>query len=500
MPTPTDKTSEETKAVGAREGEPLTPIPAEPRRTFWDDARAALRGDELDYTKGPLTRAIWLLAIPMVLEMSMESTFAIVDVYFVSRLGDAAVAAVGLTESLMTLVYALAFGFAMAATALVARRIGEGNKDGAVRAATSAIALGLIAGVVIGLPCLFFADDLLRLMRASDAVVVEGAGYTRLLLGANVVVMLLHLANGVFRGAGDAMLALRTLAVANLINLVLDPCLIFGIGPFPEMGLTGAAVATTIGRTTGVLYQLWMLRRGAGRVIMRGPAFRVEWPILREIARLSAGTIGQFLIATSSWVFLMRIVAPFGDHATAGYTLAIRVVIFALMPAWGMSNAAATLVGQNLGARRPERAERAVWLTGFYMMISLSAVTLVFLTFAREIVGVFDANHATAEVAVDALTILSYGYALYAWGMATMQGFNGAGDTATPTWIHLVAFWLFEIPLAWYLATHTGLGARGVFWSVCIAESLFAIAGIVLFRRGRWKRTKLAPDVTTPYG
>jgi putative MATE family efflux protein len=464
-------------------------------RPFWADVRAALRGAELDYTSGPLTRAVWLLAIPMVLEMTMESTFAVVDVFFVARLGDAAVAAVGLTEAMLTIVYALGIGFAVAGTALIARRIGEQNKDGAVRAATSALAIVVVTGVAIGIPCALLGGRLLGLMGASPEVVEVGGSFTRIILGMNLVVMLLHLGNGIFRGAGDPALAMRTLALANLINMVLDPCLIFGLGPFPKLGLTGAAIATTTGRTVGVVYQLWMLRRGTGRIALRGPAFRVEPRIVLEILRLSAGTVGQFLIATTSWVILMRILAPFGGTVLAGYTIAIRIVVFAFLPAWGFSNAAATLVGQNLGARHPDRAERAVWLTGFYTMVFLAGVTVVFVLFAPRIVAIFTDHPETAAVAVQALRILSYGYILYAWGMATVQGFNGAGDTVTPTWMHFYCFWLFEIPLAWLLAHKTGLGAPGVFWSVCIAESLLAVVGILLFRRGKWKTARVAADV-----
>ena len=472
--------------------------PERPSRSFWADVRGALRGEELDYTSGPLTRAVWLLAIPMVLEMTMESTFAVVDVFFVARLGDDAVAAIGLTEAMLTIVYALGIGFSVAATALVARRIGERNKDGAVRAATSALVLAVAAGVAVGIPCAIFGGRLLELMGASPAVVETGTPFTRIILGFNVVVMLLHLGNGVFRGAGDAALAMRTLALANLINIVLDPCLIFGLGPFPELGLTGAAVATTTGRTVGVFYQFWMLRHGTGRIALRGPAFRVEPRIVLEILRLSAGTIGQFLIATTSWVLLMRILAPFGGTVLAGYTIAIRIVVFAFLPAWGFSNAAATLVGQNLGARQPDRAERAVWLTGFYTMLFLAGVTVVFVLLAPAIVAIFTDHPETAAVAVQSLRILSYGYILYAWGMATVQGFNGAGDTKTPTWMHFFCFWLFELPLAWTLAHKTGLGADGVFWSVCIAESLLAVTGILLFRRGRWKTARIVEDVATP--
>lgn len=474
-----------------------TDSPSAAPRPLWPDVRAALRGRELDYTSGPLTRAVWLLAIPMVLEMAMESTFAIVDVFFVAQLGDDAVAAVGLTEALLTIVYALGFGLAIAATAMIARRIGEQNKDGAVRAATSALALGVIAGVALGLPCLFFADELLRMMGAAPSVVATGSGYARWILGLNVVVMLLHLGNGVFRGAGDAALAMRALGLANLINVVLDPCLIFGYGPFPELGLEGAAIGTCIGRSVGVGYQIWMLRRGTGRIALRGPACRIEPPILAELLRLASGTIGQFLIATTSWVVLMRIVAPFGEAALAGYTIAIRIVVFAFLPAWGFSNAAATLVGQNLGANRPERAERAVWLTGLYTMCFLAVVTVVFLALAPSLIAVFTSEPATAAVGVSALRILSYGYVLYAWGMATVQGFNGAGDTRTPTWMHFFCFWLFEIPLAYALAGPLGVGVEGVFWSVCIAESAMAVLGVLLFRRGRWKHVKIAADVSS---
>ena len=467
---------------------------------FRAQLRAALAGVELDYTRGPIMRAIWLLAIPMVLEMVMESTFAVVDVFFVAGLGDAAVAAVGLTESLLTLVYALAFGLAMAGTALVARRIGEGNKDGAVRAATSALAVGLLAGAVIGVPGALYAPDLLRLMGATPAIVEVGGPYARLILGANVVVMLIHLGNGVFRGAGDAALAMRTLLLANGLNIILDPCLILGLGPFPELGLTGAAVASTIGRGCGVAYQVWMLRRGRGRLTLRGPAFRIELPILREILRLSAGTVGQFLIATSSWVVLMRIVAPFGESVLAGYTIAIRIVIFAFLPAWGFSNAAATLAGQNLGAGQPDRAERSVWLTGLANMLFLAGVTALFVTFAPELVAIFTTQPETAATAVAALRILSYGFVLYAWAMATVQGFNGAGDTVTPTWMHFWCFWVLEIPLAWALAHGAGLGPSGVFWAVCLSESALAVLGIVLFRRGRWRNAKVVADVAAASG
>lgn len=466
-------------------------------RSWWQIVVAALRGEAHDYTQGSLPRAIWLLAIPMVLEMAMESTFAIVDVFFVSRLGDEAVAAVGVTESMLTIVYAFGIGLAMATTALVARRIGEKNVEGAVRAARAALALGIGIGVALGLPCLFFAEELLGLMKADPAVIEGGAGYTRAVLGGNLVVLLLYLNNAIFRGAGDPALALRALVLANGLNCVLDPCLIFGLGPFPELGVTGAGVATLIGRSAGVAYQFSMLRRGVGRIALRDVR-TVEWPVLRELVRVSLGGVAQLLIATASWVVLMRLVTPFGKEAAAGYTIAIRIVIFALMPAWGLANSAATLVGQNLGAKRPERAERAVWLTGLYNMVFMLVVTALFLALAPTLVAIFTTNPATHDVGVRALRTLAYGYVFYAWGMVLAQAFNGAGDTRTPTLLNLVCFWGLQIPLAWFLAGRAGLGPDGVFWAVCASESVLAVAAFLLFRRGRWKLVQLAPDVAPP--
>ena len=464
------------------------------RQGFWNTVRSSLSGEQHDYTKGSLTRSIWLLAIPMVLELAMESVFAVCDIYFVSRLGDDAVAAVGVTEAMLTIVYALAIGLAMSATALVARRIGEGNTDGAVRAGAAAITVGVLGGLLLGVPGFLFAEELLGLMDAPQTVIETGSGYARIILGLNVVVLLIHLQNGVFRGAGDAGLAMRSLWLANGINIVLDPCLIFGLGPFPELGVTGAAVATTIGRGTGVLYQLYLLRRGRGRIALRGPGVRVRLKLVGEILRLSIGSIGQLLIATTSWVALMRIVAPFGEVALAGYTIAIRIVIFAFLPAWGLSNAAATLVGQNLGAAQPERAERSVWMTGLYNMLFLGTVMVIFLVFAPQLVAIFTDEPETTTVAVASLRILSYGYLAYAWGMVTTQAFNGAGDTMTPTWINFFCFWMVQIPGAWWLANKLELGPTGVFWAVCISESLLAVIGIALFRRGKWKDTELAAD------
>ena len=464
------------------------------RRGFLGEVGAALGGEQHDYTRGSLTRAIWLLAVPMVLELLMESVFAVCDIFFVSRLGDDAIAAVGLTEAMLTIVYALAIGLAISGTALVARRVGEKNAEGAVRAATAAITVGVLGGIVLGLPGLFFADELLGLMGATDAVVETGAGYARIILGLNVVVMLIHLQNGILRGAGDAGLAMRSLWIANGINLVLDPCLIFGLGPFPELGMTGAAAATAIGRGTGVLYQLYVLRSGRSRIVLRGPGFQVRPKLVLEILRLSTGSIGQLLIATTSWVALMRIVAPFGDAAVAGYTIAIRIVLFAFLPAWGLSNAAATLVGQNLGARQPDRAERSVWLTGVYNMAFLGLVSVLFLAFAPELISIFTEEEDTFESGVSALRILSYGYVFYAWGMVLVQALNGAGDTMTPTWMNGIAFWLLQIPLAWALAGPGDMGPTGVFWSVCVSQSTLAAMAVFVFRRGEWKRVELAAD------
>lgn len=469
--------------------------PSADTRTWWQLVRAALRGDAHDYTRGPLPRAIWLLAIPMVLEMGMESTFALVDVFFVAQLGDDAVAAVGVTEAMLTIVYAFGIGLAMATTALVARRIGEKNVDGAVRGATAAVALGVGLGLALGLPCLFFAEELLSLMHAPADVIETGSSYTRAVLGSSGVVLLLYLNNAIFRGAGNPALAMRALMLANGINIVLDPCLIFGLGPFPRLGVTGAGIATLIGRSAGVGYQFWMLRRGAGAIALRGPAARVELPILKELVRLSVGGVGQFLIATASWIALMRVVAPFGKEALAGYTIAIRIVVFALMPAWGLANAAATLVGQNLGAREPERAEKSVWLTGLYNMAFMLGVMLLFLLLAPQIIVQFTQNPPTHEIGVRALRTLAYGYVFYSWGMVIAQAFNGAGDTLTPTRLNFFCFWCLQIPLAWTLARPLGLGPDGVFWSVCLSESVLAIAALLIFRRGKWKETQIAADV-----
>lgn len=457
------------------------------RSSFLGHVKDALSGRQHDYTKETLGRSILLLAVPMVLEMMMESVFAVCDVFFVGRLGSEAVATVGLTESLLTLIYAVAIGLAMATTAMVARRIGEDDADGASLAATQAIGAGILISAAIGLPAAWFGPELLGLMGASPGTVEVGGGYTSLLLGTNVVILLLFLNNAVFRGAGDAVLAMKSLWIANGINLILDPCLIFGLGPFPELGVTGAALATTIGRGTGVLFQFWMLRRGSGRVALRGDALRFVPSVMLRLLRLSLGGIGQLLIQTASWVALMRFVAPFGADAVAGYTIAVRIIVFFLLPSWGLANAAATLVGQNLGAGQPERAERAVWMTGRANMIALGLVTGAFLVFGDSMVGLFQDDTEVIAVGSRALRVIGYGYVVYAWGMVMMQAFNGAGDTTTPTWANLLAFWAFQVPLAWTLAHALGFGPEGVFWSVTLAETLLTAILIAVFRRGRWK-------------
>jgi putative MATE family efflux protein len=451
----------------------------------------ALSGVQHEYTKGSLPRAILLLAVPMVLEMAMESVFVICDIFFVARLGADAVAAVGLTESLLTLIYAVACGLAMATTAMVARRVGEKRIRAASVAGGQAIWVGVGVGALTGLPCSLLAPRLLEWMGAEPGVVAGGSAYAAVLLGTNVVILLLFLNNAVFRGAGDAAFAMRSLWLANGINLVLDPCLIFGLGPFPELGVTGAAVATLCGRGAGVTYQFYALRAGRSRVVLRRWALRLRAPVVLRLLRISVGGIGQFLIATASWIVLMRLVAPFGSAALAGYTIAVRIVIFALLPSWGLSNAAATLVGQNLGARRPERAERAVWLTGLCNMAFLGIVTVVFVTLAPRLVAVFTDDGAVAPVAEASLKIISYGYVFYAWGMVLTQAFNGAGDTMTPTWLNLIGFWMLQIPLAWWLAGGAGLGPAGVFWAIAVAESFLAVLAAGVFRLGRWKEREV---------
>ena len=459
--------------------------------TFWGSIREALRGSHQDFTAGSLNRAIFLLAIPMVLEMVLESLFAVVDVFWVGRLGADAVATVGLTESLLTLVFAVGMGLALSTTAMVARRIGEKDPAGAAVAGVQSIVLGLATSLIVGLPCMFYAPELLRLMGASPEIVATGSGYARIALGGCGAIVMLFLNNAIFRGAGDAAVAMRLLWVSNVINLFLDPCLIFGWGPFPKLGVTGAALATFTGRSVGVFYQFYRLLRGTERIRILRSQLRVNFGVLLRLVRVSLTGILQFAIANVSWIGLVRIVSLFGSAALAGYTIAIRIVIFVILPSWGLSNAAATLVGQNLGAREPERAEQSVWRTGLYNMAFLGLVGVVFILFTEPIIRLFTNDPAVVPLAVSCLRILSYGNIGFAYGMVLLQAFNGAGDTVTPTIVNFFGFWLLEIPLAYALAVPLHFRANGAYYSIVVSEGAMAAASMLLFRLGRWKRQQI---------
>jgi putative MATE family efflux protein len=466
------------------------PKSAEPWLTpanLWRDLKDALRGTAMDYTQGSIGRAILLLAIPMMLEMAMESAFAVVDIYFVSSLGASAVATVGLTESVLTLVYAVGIGLSMGTTALVARRIGEKNSTEAADSAVQAIIVALLASIPFSVAGIFFAKDILALMGADAWALAHGYRFTAWMLGANAVIMLIFVINAVFRGAGDAAMAMRVLWLANAINLVLDPALIFGLGPFPKLGIQGAAVATSIGRGIGVAVQLFVLFRGAQHIRVLPRQIRLHAEVMRRLVRTSLGGIGQFIIATSSWIGLVRIVSVFGSQAIAGYTIAVRIIIFTLMPSWGLSGAAATMVGQNLGAHQPERAERAVWITGFANMTFMAIISVVYIFCNELLVRIFTSEPAVVKAGAECLRIVAFGYIAYAWGMVMPQAFNGAGDTMTPTKINFFCFWLLEIPLAWFLALKFGARQAGVYWSILVAETVAGAVGIALFRRGKWK-------------
>ena len=456
----------------------------------WATLRDALRGSRVDYTEGPVGRAVLLLAIPMVLELVLESVFAVVDVFFVSRLGAGAVATVGLTESMLTIMYAVMSGLSIGVTAVVARRTGERDRDGAARAAVQAVILGLVIAIPAGILGVAFAPRLLAAMGAAPDVLAHAA-YARIVFGFNVVILLLFSLNAVFRGAGDATIAMRVLWIANAINICLDPCLIFGLGPFPRLGVAGAAVATTTGRGIGVLVQLATLWRGTDRVAIRRAHLRVEPAIMAAMLRLSGSAVLQSLIVTTSWVVLIRILASFGSGALAGYTIAIRIVLFALLPAWGLANAAATLVGQNLGAGRPQRAEESVWQACRYNLVFFAVVGAAFLIFAVPLVGWFTTDPGVAPVASGGLRLISSGFLFYAYGIVVTQAFNGAGDTWTPTAINVLSFWVIGVPLADVLSRRFSLGPAGVFLSIAVAFSMTAIAGALLFRRGRWKTTRV---------
>jgi putative MATE family efflux protein len=454
---------------------------------LWADLKLAARGTRHDYTSGPIGRAIFLLAVPMVLEMIMESIFAVVDIFFVAKLGAAAVATVALTESMMAIVYTLAFGLAIGTTATVARRVGEKDPDGAANAAVQAIALGLVVSISLGALGAIFAPDLLRLMGAGPDVLATGTGFARVMLGGSASVFMLFVINAAFRGAGDAAVAMRVLWFANLLNIVLGPMFIFGLGPFPEMGVTGAAVATTIGRTAGVLFAASQLWRGAGHIAVHRQHLSVRVGAMVNLARLCAVGTLQILLSTTAWIGLIRILATFGSVVVAGFGIAMRIVIFALLPAFGLSNAAATMVGQSLGAKDPARAERAVWTASRYNLAFLGALGGLIVLFAPWIVAAFTSDAGVARVATLGLRIIGLGFPLYAFGMVITQSFNGAGDTWTPTWINVFVFWLFEIPLAWTLSNYTRLGYLGGFVAILAAYCALALVSAFLFRQGKWK-------------
>jgi len=459
--------------------------------SFWSTVREALRGTQQELTSIPIQRAVLLLAVPMVLEMSMESLFAVVDIFFVSKLGSDAVAAVGLTESMLSLVYALAMGLSAGATAIVSRKTGEKDLEGAAAAAGQVIALSVLGAIVLGAAGVTLSSRLLGAMGASASVVATGSGYTAVMLGGSVTIFLLFVVNAVFRSAGDAAVAMRALWLANGLNILLAPCFIFGVGPVPRMGVAGAAVATTVSRGIGVAYQVSMLKRGRSRLAIRARHLRPRPKLIVEIFRLSSTASLQVLIETASWLGLVRILSSFGSQALAGYTIAMRVVTFALLPSWGLANAAATLVGQNLGASEPERAERSVRAIARYNILFLGTIGAVFALAPHVVVRLFTHDGEVATYGADCLRIVAVGFVVFAYGMVMLQAFNGAGDTITPMLVNLGSFWFVKIPIAYVLADVLGLGPRGVFFAITLAYSAQSIVSAVLFRRGRWKTKKV---------
>lgn len=458
---------------------------------FFEYIRIAVTGKEQEFTTGSIRRAVFMLSVPMILEMMMESVFAVVDIFFVSKVSVNAVATIGLTESVITLVYAVAIGLSMAATAVVARRVGEKDLKGASQAAVQAISLGIVVAIVVSIIGLIYPKEILSLMGAETDLIEEGYGYTKVLLGGNITIMLLFLINAIFRGAGDASVAMWTLVLSNGLNIILDPIFIFGLGPVPAYGVQGAAIATTIGRGTAVVFQLVILFYGWSRIRIRLQDLVFRAKVMLNLIKVSLGGIGQFLIGTSSWIFLMRIMSEFGSEVLAGYTIAIRVMMFTIMPAWGMSNAAATLVGQNLGAGQPQRAEDSVWKTGKYTAIFMAVVSVVYLLFAKIIIGWFTIELEVIKNGALCLQIIAAGYIFYAYGMVIIQSFNGSGDTKTPTYINFVCFWLFQLPFAYLSSLILDFGPKGVFWSITLAEISIAVIGIVWFRKGNWKKMKV---------
>jgi putative MATE family efflux protein len=453
--------------------------------------RQAINGEEQDYTQGSIDRAIVLLAIPMILEMAMESLFAVVDAFFVAKIGVEAVATVGLTESVLTLIYSVAIGLSAAATAMVARRVGEGDRDAAARAGAQVILIAVLLSLLIAVPGYFFAQDILRFMANDASVSDTGHRFTQLLLTANLPILLLWMLNGIFRGAGDAATAMRALWIANIVNIVLCPLFIFGWGPIPAMGVLGSGVATTIGRSIGVAYQLWNLFQVGKIVRLKWAMFRPKWDVIGNLLRLASGSTGQYLIASASWIFMIWILGHLGKEIVAGYTVAIRIVIFSILPSWGMANAAATLVGQNLGAGQPDRAEKSAWRACYFNMIFMLVISSVYLIGAPFFIRLFTQEPAVVQAGALALRIIAGGYVFFGYGMILSQAINGAGDTFTPTLLNFIFFWLVETPLAALLAIHLGWGQTGVYWSIVIAESGMAIAAMWVFKRGKWKLAKV---------
>ena len=456
-------------------------------RTFFILLKKALKGENIDATQGKVDTVIFLLAVPMIAEMLMESIFALVDIIFVSMISVEAVAVVGLTESTLTIIYSLGFGLSMGATALVARRVGEKDPKGAAEAGMQAIYLGLGLATIISLIGMFYSKDILILMGATDSMVETGKGYIQWMLCGNFAILLLFLINGIFRGAGDAGIAMRSLMLANLINIILDPLFIFGIWIFPELGVKGAAVATTIGRSVGVLYQLYYLVNGKSMIVLKGKIWEIKTHIIAQLMKLAAGTAGQFIIASASWIFLMRIMSEFGVNALAGFTTAIRIVVFTILPAWGISNAAATLVGQNLGANLPERAEKSVWRTGYFNMLFMGFVMVLFFAIPEQLIHIITRDEAVVKEGVLCLRILCLGYIAYGYEMVLANAINGAGDSKTPTIVNFFGFWILQIPLAYFLSTVLDLKSTGVYLAVPISEACMAIAFVIIFKRGKWK-------------
>ncbi len=454
--------------------------------------KEALRGSEQDFTTGNINKAIFLLAIPMIVEMGMESIFAVVDIFFVSKLNDSnAVAAVGYTESVLSILYSLAMGLGMGATAIVARRVGEHDKEGASRAAVQAIYLGLGVSFIISMVGIFYYKEILQLMGASQDVITSSSSYAFWMFAGNYTITLLFLINAIFRGAGNAAIAMRALLLANGLNIILDPIFIFGWGPVPAMGVEGAAIATNIGRGVGVLFQLYFLLKGLSIIKIRWNNLAIRSAIIFNVIKVSGGSILQFIIGSASWIFLMKLMSSFGDNAVAGYTIAIRVFIFTLLPSWGLANAGATLVGQNLGAKQPERAETSVWRAAYLNAFLMAFVMILFLTIAPSIIGIFTKQPEVLYYGSQALRYVSLGYIFYGYGMVVVQGLNGAGDTYTPTLLNVLGFWVFQIPFAYFVTMQLDWGPKGVFIAIVLAETLMAIAAIIIFRRGKWKSVKI---------